>query len=102
MSVCLVANGVTLSLANSSSPGSEHEGRSVSALVPSPPPPPPHLSPLSTLCTARVPKKVLKCRTVSREINFSSEEEITNLRLEQKILFKGRCMEGMYSVSVCV
>lgn len=32
---------------------------------------------------ARVPKKILKCRAVSREINFSSVEEMTKLRLEQ-------------------
>ena len=43
---------------------------------------------------ARVPKKILKCKAVSREINFSSQEELTNLRLEQKVHFKGRLMEG--------
>lgn len=43
---------------------------------------------------ARVPKKVLKCKSVSREINFTSAEELSNLRLEQKICFKGRVMEG--------
>lgn len=37
---------------------------------------------------ARVPKKVLKCRAVSREINFSSVEPMEKFRLEQKILFK--------------
>ncbi|XP_044741438.1 retinal rod rhodopsin-sensitive cGMP 3',5'-cyclic phosphodiesterase subunit delta-like [Chrysoperla carnea] len=45
---------------------------------------------------ARVPKKILKCRAVSREINFSSVEEMTKLRLEQKVLFKGRCLEEWY------
>ena len=45
---------------------------------------------------ARVPKKILKCKAVSREINFSSQEELTNLRLEQKVHFKGRLMEGQY------
>jgi len=42
---------------------------------------------------ARVPKKVLKCRAVSREINFSSIEPIGRFRLEQKVLFRGRCLE---------
>lgn len=37
---------------------------------------------------ARVPKKILKCRAVSREINFSSVEALEKFRLEQKILFK--------------
>lgn len=37
---------------------------------------------------ARVPKKILKCRAVSREINFSSVEQMQKFRLEQKVLFK--------------
>ena len=41
----------------------------------------------------RVPKEILKCRAVSREINFSSKELIDHLRLEQKIYFEGVCME---------
>uniref|UniRef100_A0A1B6KXW7 Probable cGMP 3',5'-cyclic phosphodiesterase subunit delta n=1 Tax=Graphocephala atropunctata TaxID=36148 RepID=A0A1B6KXW7_9HEMI len=45
---------------------------------------------------ARVPKKILKCRAVSREINFSSVEALERFRLEQKILFKGRVMEEWY------
>jgi len=45
---------------------------------------------------ARVPKKILKSRAVSRELNFSSEEEMTKFRLEQKVLFKGKCLEGMF------
>ncbi|KAL4221618.1 Retinal rod rhodopsin-sensitive cGMP 3' [Mactra antiquata] len=42
---------------------------------------------------ARVPKKILKCRAVSREINFSSKEAMDKFRLEQKVLFKGKCLE---------
>ncbi|XP_033095937.1 retinal rod rhodopsin-sensitive cGMP 3',5'-cyclic phosphodiesterase subunit delta-like [Anneissia japonica] len=45
---------------------------------------------------ARVPKKVLKCRAVSREINFSSKEQMQKFRLEQKVLFKGKCLEEWY------
>ena len=42
---------------------------------------------------ARVPKKILKCRAVSREINFSSVEPMEKFRIEQKVLFKGRPLE---------
>ena len=35
---------------------------------------------------ARVPKKILKCRAVSREINFASIEPMEKFRLEQKVL----------------
>jgi len=42
---------------------------------------------------ARVPKKILKCRAVSRELNFSSIEPMEKFRLEQRVLFKGRCLE---------
>lgn len=42
---------------------------------------------------ARVPKNILNCRAVSREINFSSIEPLENFRLEQKVLFKGRALE---------
>ena len=34
---------------------------------------------------ARVPKKILKCAAVSREINFSSIEPMEKFRLEQKV-----------------
>lgn len=44
---------------------------------------------------ARVPKSILKCRAVSREINFTSVESIEKFRLEQRVLFKGRCLEGI-------
>ncbi|XP_072387572.1 LOW QUALITY PROTEIN: retinal rod rhodopsin-sensitive cGMP 3',5'-cyclic phosphodiesterase subunit delta [Diabrotica undecimpunctata] len=45
---------------------------------------------------ARVPKTILKCRAVSREFNFSSKEQMEKFRLEQKVLFKGRCLEEWY------
>lgn len=32
---------------------------------------------------ARVPKRILKCRVVSREMNFSSIESMERFRLEQ-------------------
>ena len=43
---------------------------------------------------ARVPKKILKCRAVSRELNFTSKEQMERFRLEQKVLFRGKCLEG--------
>jgi retinal rod rhodopsin-sensitive cGMP 3',5'-cyclic phosphodiesterase subunit delta len=42
---------------------------------------------------ARVPKKILKCRAVSREINFSSKEQMEKFRLQQRVVFKGKCLE---------
>ncbi|XP_014213886.1 retinal rod rhodopsin-sensitive cGMP 3',5'-cyclic phosphodiesterase subunit delta [Copidosoma floridanum] len=45
---------------------------------------------------AHVPKKILKCRAVSREINFSTSEPMERFRLEQKVLFKGRCLEEWF------
>lgn len=45
---------------------------------------------------ARVPKKILKCRSVSREINFSSKEQMEKFRLEQRVVFKGKCLEQWY------
>ncbi|CAH2979567.1 unnamed protein product [Chilo suppressalis] len=45
---------------------------------------------------ARVPKRILKCRVVSRELNFSSVESMERFRLEQKVLFKGRCLEEWF------
>ncbi len=53
---------------------------------------------------ARVPKKILKCKAVSREVNFTSEREMANLRLEQRVKFKGRPMEGqkLYQGQFCL
>lgn len=52
-------------------------------------------------CLARVPKKILKCKSVSREINFSSKEAMEKFRLEQKVYFKGKVLEGNVKLS-CV
>uniref|UniRef100_A0A8C3GE42 Phosphodiesterase 6D n=1 Tax=Cairina moschata TaxID=8855 RepID=A0A8C3GE42_CAIMO len=46
---------------------------------------------------ARVPKKILKCKAVSRELNFSSAEQMEKFRLEQKVYFKGQCLEETLS-----
>ncbi len=43
---------------------------------------------------ANVPVKILDCDSVSREISFSSEEEIEEFRLEQRVFFNGVCIEG--------
>ena len=48
---------------------------------------------------ARVPKRILRCRAVSREINFSSEKEMQGFRLEQRVYFKGTIIEGVVSLT---
>lgn len=45
---------------------------------------------------ARVPKSILKYRAVSREINFTSEFAMEKFRLEQRVLFKGKCLEEWF------
>ena len=42
---------------------------------------------------ARVPASILKCSAVSREINFSSNEIISNFNLKQRVMFHGSCVE---------
>ena len=42
---------------------------------------------------AKIPSDILKCDLVSREINFSSESEICNLNLVQRILLNDTCIE---------
>ena len=45
---------------------------------------------------ARVPKKILKSRAVSRELNFSSQEKLETFRLVQRVYFKDKCIEGTF------
>merc|ERR1712013_784123 len=45
---------------------------------------------------ARVPKKILKCKSVAREINFSSKQQMSKFKLEQRVLFKGKCLEEWF------
>ncbi|XP_037857309.1 retinal rod rhodopsin-sensitive cGMP 3',5'-cyclic phosphodiesterase subunit delta isoform X3 [Chlorocebus sabaeus] len=45
---------------------------------------------------AHVPRKILKCKAVSRELNFSSTEQMEKFRLEQKVYFKGQCLEEWF------
>lgn len=42
---------------------------------------------------AHLPAKLLECRAVSREINFSSKELIESLSLMQRIKLHGKCIE---------
>lgn len=42
---------------------------------------------------ARVPTSILDVRAVTREINFSSVEELKNFRIVQMAKFKGRILE---------
>jgi retinal rod rhodopsin-sensitive cGMP 3',5'-cyclic phosphodiesterase subunit delta len=41
----------------------------------------------------RVPRSILECRAISREINFSSRFQINSFRLEQRVYFHGHCIE---------
>ena len=40
-----------------------------------------------------LPARILRCSAVSREFQFSSLEELRELRLEQRVFFKGEPME---------
>lgn len=42
---------------------------------------------------AHIPKEILQCSAVTRQINFSTAEPMKKFRLEQRVLFKGRCLE---------
>lgn len=44
----------------------------------------------------RVPERILECRVISRELNFSSLQSMDRFRIEQQVLFKGRCMEEWF------
>ncbi|XP_065315867.1 retinal rod rhodopsin-sensitive cGMP 3',5'-cyclic phosphodiesterase subunit delta-like isoform X2 [Gordionus sp. m RMFG-2023] len=45
---------------------------------------------------AKIPKKILRCKAISRELNFFSAESMEKFRLEQKVLFNGICLENWY------
>lgn len=51
---------------------------------------------IKLLISVRVPQKILSCRTISREINFTSNEKIEKFRLEQRVYLKGTVIEGLY------
>ena len=42
---------------------------------------------------ARVPSAILNCKSVSREIDFSSHEVINNFHLKQRVILRGVCVE---------
>ncbi|KAI6179030.1 Phosphodiesterase delta-like protein [Aphelenchoides besseyi] len=45
---------------------------------------------------ARIPKTILKCKAVSREINFTSDKQIEKFRLEQRVYLKDTIIEEWY------
>lgn len=47
-----------------------------------------------TEVAAHVPKKLLDCETVSREIRFYSRHTIESFRLEQRVFYEGSCIES--------
>ncbi|KAI6184730.1 Phosphodiesterase delta-like protein [Aphelenchoides bicaudatus] len=50
----------------------------------------------SVIHEARIPKAILKCKAVSREINFTSEKQIEKFRLEQRVYLKDNIIEEWY------
>ncbi len=48
-----------------------------------------------TFLTEEIPKEVLKCKAISREITFHSEEQLDGFRLQQRVYFMGTCIEGI-------
>jgi retinal rod rhodopsin-sensitive cGMP 3',5'-cyclic phosphodiesterase subunit delta len=48
---------------------------------------------LDSLVEAHIPKSILNCKAVSREINFSSVNEISSLSLLQKVKLNGIVIE---------
>eukprot|EP00904_Undaria_pinnatifida_P002358 jgi/Undpi1/12122/HiC_scaffold_5.g01798.m1 len=45
---------------------------------------------------ATVPREILECSAVSREINFTSKQEIRNFQLEQRVFLGGACIEEWF------
>ncbi|OZC10007.1 GMP-PDE, delta subunit [Onchocerca flexuosa] len=45
---------------------------------------------------AHVPKSILNCRAISREINFTSAEKINKFRLEQRVYLKDEVIEEWF------
>lgn len=43
--------------------------------------------------TIDVPKEILSCRVVSRELKFSSDSEIEDFKLEQRVILHGQMIE---------
>mmetsp|Transcript_27022 Transcript_27022/g.56118 ORF Transcript_27022/g.56118 Transcript_27022/m.56118 type:complete len:157 (-) Transcript_27022:308-778(-) len=45
---------------------------------------------------AHVPKEILQCKEVSREVNFTSAEKMDEFKLLQKVFFQGHCLEEWF------
>ena len=58
-----------------------------------PPPRSARSEPRRLACAAHIPKEILECRAVSREINFTSREQMTAFRLVQRVLLHGNAFE---------
>eukprot|EP01038_Epipyxis_sp_PR26KG_P016655 gene16655-22767_t len=43
-----------------------------------------------------VPKEILECKRVTREINFTSKEKIEKFRLQQRVVLNGICVEEWF------
>ena len=40
-----------------------------------------------------IPKEILQCRSISREMNFSSKHELRSFHIEQYVFLHGHCIE---------
>lgn len=50
-----------------------------------------------------VPKAILSCKAISREINFTSSEQLDKFRIEQRVYFNGQCIEEwFFSFGFCI
>ena len=45
---------------------------------------------------AHVPREILECKEVSREVNFTSAEKIEEFKLLQKVYFQGQSIEEWF------
>lgn len=50
--------------------------------------------------TEEIPKEVLKCKGISREIEFHSDEQLNGFRLQQRVYFMGTCIEGWLCIAI--
>lgn len=49
---------------------------------------------------AIIPAEILRCKAISRELNFSSQEMMQNFHLEQRVFLHSTCIEGVFNRSL--
>ncbi|CAN0141500.1 unnamed protein product [Heterosigma akashiwo] len=48
------------------------------------------------MAVQHIPRRILQCRKVARELNFSSVESMQNFNLEQRVFFNRTCIEEWF------